>query len=336
MDRQPTIKDVAARAGVSFKTVSRVLNGEPHVREPIRDAVLAAAADLGYRPNMAARALIGAPSRLIAFLYDNPNYSYVTEAELGALIRCLQSGYHMAIEPIDLAAGPGAQVEQILASLRPDGLILSPPVCDDGEVLAAIERARVRAVRIAPSSERAGMASVRIDDREGARVMAERLLRLGHRRIAFVKGHPGHSAAVLRLEGFLSALAAHGVRTRPEDIIDGDFTFEAGLRAGRRLLASPDRPTAVFAGNDMMALGVMAAAREAAVAIPGGLSVAGFDDLRGARTCWPELTTVRQPITEMYSAAAGMIIAAAGGDNAAWRSVAMPTQLMERGSTAAP
>lgn len=336
MDRQPTIKDVAARAGVSFKTVSRVMNGEPHVREHIREKVTAAANDLGYRPNIAARSLIGAPSRLIAFLYDNPNYSYVTEAELGALLRCLQSGYHMAIEPIALDAGPGAQVDQILASLRPDGLILTPPVCDNEEVLAAVERAGVRAVRIAPILDRAGMASVRIDDREGAFTMANRLLELGHRRIAFIKGHPAHSATALRLEGFVQALETHGVRVQPTLIEDGDFTFEAGLQAGRRLLRRPNRPSAIFASNDMMALGVMAAAREAGVAVPGELSVTGFDDVRGARMCWPELSTVRQPIADMCSAAAGMVIAAAAGQQDAWRSVAMATQLVERGSTAPP
>ena len=336
LSRQPTIKDVAARAGVSFKTVSRVLNGEPHVREEIRERVTAASAELGYSPNIVARGLIGAPSRLIGFLYDNPNYAYVTEAELGALLRCRQAGYQVAIEPIELAADPGRQLEGILTSLRLDGLILTPPTSDSPEVLDVVERLGVRAVRIAPGSERPGLPSVLVDDEAGAFAMTESLIRLGHSRIGFVKGHPGHGAAELRLKGYRHALETHGLAYQPGYVTQGQFTFESGFEAGRGLLGAEIRPTAIFAANDMMALGVMAAARDVGLDIPGQVSVAGFDDSRAAQMCWPELTTVRQPISDMAAAAAGMLIGAASGNADAYRSVSMKTQLVQRGSTAPP
>ncbi|WP_371130427.1 LacI family DNA-binding transcriptional regulator [Phenylobacterium sp.] len=332
MARQPTIKDVAARAGVSFKTVSRVLNGEPHVRQELREKITAAVAELGYRPSVAARGLIGAPSRLIAFLYDNPNFGYVAEAELGALIRCRRAGYYVAVEPIDSQGDVGRQIEQILSSLRVDGLILTPPISDNAVAIAAIERLGVRYVRIAPWDVAAGSASIVVDDAHGASALTSRLLELGHERIAFVQGPQDHGASHLRLRGYLEAMRQGGREPDANLIVQGGFTFESGEAAGEQLIALAERPTAVFASNDEMAFGVMAAARRAGLDIPGDLSVAGFDDTRSARMSWPPLATVRQPIADMCAAAADMLIAAASGAPAAFRSMSLSTELIERAS----
>lgn len=336
MARQPTIKDVALKAGVSFKTVSRVLNGEPHVREALRGRITAAVAELGYRPNVAARGLIGAPSRLIGFLYDNPNFGYVAEAELGTLLGCREAGYFVAVEPMDNSTDAGRQIEQILSSLRVDGLILTPPISDNAEAIATIERLGVRYVLIAPRAEVAGAAGIRVGDEDGAYTLTRRLLDLGHRRIGFVEGPPDHGASHLRLQGYRRAMAERGCDLDPDLVAPGAFTLDSGLHAGRALLGLSKRPTAVFASNDQMAFGVIAAAHELGLEIPMELSVAGFDDTRSARMNWPPLTTVRQPIADMCAAAVRMLIAAANGDLEPYRSLSMTTELIERGSTAAP
>ena len=330
--RQPTIKDVALKAGVSFKTVSRVLNGEPYVRDELCRKVKAAVAELDYHPNVAARGLIGAPSRLIGFLYDNPNFGYVTEAELGALGRCRSAGYYLAVEPIGSDGDRGRQIEQILASLRVDGLILTPPICDDEAAMSVIERLEILCVRISPQRGRPGSASILVDDAEGAFALTTRLLELGHRRVAFIQGPPEHGASHSRLQGYRRALQQHGQVPDPALIARGAFTVDSGREAGSLLLARDERPTAIFASNDEMAFGVMAAARDLGLDIPGDLSVAGFDDTRSAGMSWPPLTTIRQPIAAMCGAAVDMLIAAAAGELDAYKSTSVTTELIERGS----
>lgn len=336
MNRSPTIKDVASKAQVSFKTVSRVLNGEPHVRESVRDRVLTAANALGYRPNIAARGLTGAPSRLIGLLYDTANYGFVTEAEIGALLRCREAGYHLAIEPVDARDDVGQQIEHILSSLRLDGLILTPPLSDDPVVIATLERLKVRHVRVAPHADRDRSPCVFIDDAEAAFALTGYLLALGHTAIGFVQGPPGHAAAGPRLAGFRRAMDEAGLTPSPDHVVPGDFTFESGIRAGRRLLTGDDRPTAIFAANDRMALGVTAAARELGLSIPDAVSVAGFDDTWAARRSWLPLTTVRQPIEEMCAAATDMLIAATAGETPEPAARGFDFQVMPRDSTAPP
>lgn len=336
LSRQPTIKDVASRAEVSFKTVSRVLNGEPHVRQEVRERVLAAAAALDYQPNIAARGLIGGRSRLIGFLYDNPNYSYVTEAEIGALLRCREAGYHLAVEPIDSRGDVARQIEQIISSLRLDGVIATPPISDDPAALAVLERLGVAHVRIAPTADRDQGPCVFIDDEAAAFALTQHLIGLGHREIGFVLGHPDHGAAHLRLEGFERAMAGAGLPVAATRKVQGYFTFESGVSAGHALLAGPGRPTAVFAANDKTALGVLAAARELGLSAPGDISIAGFDDTRIARLSSPPLTTVRQPVDVMCEAAADMLITLADGEELADPARQLPFEIRVRGSTAAP
>lgn len=336
LSRQPTIKDVASKAEVSFKTVSRVLNGEPHVRKEVRERVLAAAAALDYRPNIAARGLIGGRSRLIGFLYDNPNYSYVTEAEIGALLRCREAGYHLAVEPVDSRGDVPRQIEQIISSLRLDGVILTPPISDDPGALAVLDRLGVAHVRIAPEAGRDKGPCVFIDDEAAAFALTRHLIGLGHSTIGFVQGHPDHGASHLRQAGFERAMAQAGLTTRPAHMVQGYFTFESGMSAGRALLDAPDRPTAVFAANDKMALGVMAAARELGLSAPEQISIAGFDDTRAAQISSPQLTTVRQPVDIMCQAAADMLITLAANEALDDPALQLPFEIRARGSTAAP
>ncbi len=304
-----TIHDVAERAGVSIKTVSRVLNKEPNVRPATRDRVLAAAESLRYRPNVSARSLAGSRSFLICLFSDNPSANYISDLQRGAVGRCREDGYHVVLEPLDSATPAAAEITRsTLLTLRPDGAVLTPPVSDRPHVLDALDAAGMPYVRIAPDIDPDRAANVQIDDRQAAYEMTQHLLDLGHRDIGLIVGHPDHGASHKRRDGFLSAMADRGVPVRDDLVAQGFFSFQSGYQCADQLLGRADRPSAIFASNDDMALGVLAAAHRHRLAVPEDLSVVGFDDTPAAVSSTPALTTVRQPILEMAAAAAEMLI----------------------------
>lgn len=333
-----TIFDVAKQAGVSIKTVSLVMNGHGNVREETRARVLAAAKALNYRPNYSARSLAGSKSFLIGMLYDNPIPSYVTAVQMGAVSYCRRNGYHLMAEPVDTADPEvGEDVDKMLSTLRPDGLILTPLVTDHTGVMDRIEAFGTPYVRIAPGSDRGRSAHVLMSDRDAARTMTAHLIALGHRTIGFVKGPEKHGAAHLRFEGFVAAMREAGLSA--DLLAQGDFTFASGLACGEALLTRADRPSAVFCANDEMALGVMLTAQRLGLSVPKDLSVAGFDDSPAASMVWPQLTTVKQPIFEMAEAAAEMLIAglaAPDPETGAPPSRTLDFSLVLRDSTAPP
>ena len=196
----------------------------------------------------------------------------------------------------------------MIAALQPDGVILTPPLSDHPVVLAALEREGVAYVRIAPGGDLDRAPWVSMDDRLAAYVMTNHLIGLGHKDIGFIIGHPDHGATHLRHQGFLDAMRDNGLFVRDNRVEQGWFSFRSGFEAAERLLGGSDRPTAIFASNDDMALGVMAVANRLRLDVPAELSVAGFDDTPGAKITWPQLTTVRQPIHAMAGAAADMLM----------------------------
>ena len=260
MSAKVTIHDVARESGVSIKTVSRVLNREPNVKADTRDRVQAAVAALNYRPNISARSLAGSKAYLIGVFFDNPSPGYVTDVQLGAIARCRQEGFHLIVEPIDSTGDIQEQVQPMLATLRMDGVILTPPLSDHPLVLSALEQAGVAYVRIAPGGDMDRAPWVSMDDRLAAYEMTKHLIGLGHRDIGFIIGHPDHGASHLRYEGYVAAMKEHGHAVREDHVEQGWFSFRSGFEAAERLLSRPDRPTAIFASNDDMALGVMAVA----------------------------------------------------------------------------
>lgn len=304
-----TIKDVARLAGVSIKTVSRVLNKERNVSDDTRKAVETAVAELNFHPNISARALAGARSYLIGLIYDNPSLNYVSELQLGAMRACRSGHVHLVIDEVDAACPDiAASIRDAVLNTPLDGVMLPPPLCDDDAVLSMLEEHRIPFVRIAPHSFPDRGASVGMDDRQAAADMTGFLWDQGHRAIAFIASPPEHGAATRRREGFLAAMAEHGVGVSPEYLVEGEHTTRSGLEAGARLLDLPNPPTAIFAGNDDMAAGVMIAAYQRGLTLPDALSVVGFDDSPIARSLFPLLTTVRQPTAKMAEAAARWLI----------------------------
>ncbi|MEI9991398.1 MAG: LacI family DNA-binding transcriptional regulator [Rhizomicrobium sp.] len=304
-----SIYDVARRAGVSIKTVSRVVNRQPNVSAQAQARVMDAVNALSYRPNFFARGLASERSFLIGLLYDNPSESYMAGVQIGALRRCREDGYHLIVEQMSMQDPDlGAAVRALVAQSSLHGLILTPPLCDASAVIAALKAEHVRFVRIASRGALPDGASVSIDDQAAAREMTAYLIGLGHRRIGFIRGHPDHSAAHARFEGYRAALEQADIPFAGELCAQGYFSYQSGLEAGEILLSLKNRPTAIFASNDDMAAAVLATAKRFHLKLPSQLSVAGFDDSLVAQVVWPPLTTCRQPIKEMAAAAVALLV----------------------------
>ena len=307
--RGTTIHDVARKAGVSPMTVSRVVNGERNVRETTREAVLAAVKDLRYAPNPAARSLAGAENVRIGLLYSNPSAAYLSEFLLGALDESSRKSAQLMLEKCEAASATGerAAVRRLLDG-GVSGVILPPPVCESHVILTELKKEKVPTVAVATGRFRPDASCVRIDDFKAAYEMTRYLLTLGHRRIAFIKGHPNQTASGERWLGFETALREAECDIEPPRIEQGFFTYRSGLEAAEKLLAIEPRPTAIFASNDDMAAAVVSVAHRRGLDVPRNLSVVGFDDTATATTVWPELTTIRQPISEMAEAALDLLI----------------------------
>jgi LacI family transcriptional regulator len=294
-----SIHDVAALAQVSIKTVSRVVNKAPNVSQQLQERVDAAIKQLDYRPNQSARRLAGGKSFMIAFLYNNPAPGYVSRIQVGAAWRCRELGYHLVVEPIS----PGGEeryevLDRLVAALRPDGVLLVPPLSDDEGLLARLAEMKLPCARIAGSVAAASF-TIHTPERAAGRMVADHLIALGHRRIAIITPPASHRAALRRVEGFRDGLTAAGIAIDDSLFAEGRFDFASGIEAGEALLALPHPPTAIFATNDEMALGVLTLAHRVGLRVPDDLSVTGFDDTTASLTSWPPLTTVRQPLEDM-------------------------------------
>ena len=328
-----TIKDVSAAAGVSIKTVSRVLNKERYVAEETRARVERAVADLSFRPSIAARMLAGKRSHQVALLYDNHSAYYIHEIQTGVWRRCIEAGVRLLAQPTD-AASPDIvdEIGALIDQTQVDGVILSSPVTDSLAVLDELERRGVPFVRISPGTEHGRSSSVSMDDVQAADEMTSHLIALGHRRIGFIVGHANHMASDQRLFGYRRAIDRAGLPFEPKLIRPGAFDFTSGEAAADMLLDLADPPTAIFASNDDMAAGVLTVAHRRGLALPGALSVVGFDDTALASQLWPPLTTVRQPTRDLAYAAASLLFEEAG----TIANRRLPHEIVIRGSTAAP
>lgn len=304
-----TIKDVAALAGVSAKTVSRVINGEAYVRPELRERVERIVAELDYRPNAFARSLSSSRSYLLGLFIDDPVSGYAADIQHGALMRCRERSYHLVVEPVDLSAPDWmSDVRRSIAALHLDGAIVAPPICDAPALTGLFAEAGLPMVLVAPSETAPASGTVHMDDRRAAMEMTDYLLGLGHRHVGFLQGPVTHSASARREAGFRAAMATAGLTVDEAVVLRGDFSFRAGLELGDRILRGDGRPTAIFAANDDMALGALITAMKLGIAVPDTLSICGFDDAPSSRAAWPQITTIRQPKAEMAAAAVDILV----------------------------
>ncbi|GAA4872822.1 LacI family DNA-binding transcriptional regulator [Ferrimonas pelagia] len=306
-----TIKDVARHAGVSFKTVSRVINQEPAVRQDTIDKVQQAIEALNYQPNSAARNLASTKSYAIGFIYDNPNAYYVIDMQNGILQACRENHYELMIHPSDATASDICdQLTALVKRSRVAGLVLTPPFSESAKIVAILEQLDVAFVRIVSGSGEGKIDPncLYIDDRQGAYAITEHLLELGHQRIGFLCGDNEHQSSLERLEGYKQALRDHQLPVEPELILEGHYSFDSGVSNAQTMMARPVPPSALFACNDEIAAGALFAAQLGGVKIPQQLSIVGFENSPFSRQTWPKLTTVDQPIVTIARQATEQLI----------------------------
>lgn len=333
-----TIDDVARLAGVSIKTVSRVFNRAPNVSPATGERVVTAAEALNYRPNLSARQLASKRTFLIGMLYEDPDprneNEYVTMVQSGLLQGCRVRGYHLVINPC--RAGSTDLIREVSGlSQQVDGFVVLQPLSDLPSLNRHLLEKDIPCVRV---SQRPfdGFPRISVGDVDAADEMTEYFLQLGHRRIGFIIGNPNHGQSHDRLAGYRRALERNGIDFEDDLVAQGRFDYESGSSCARALLSVATRPTAIFASNDPMAMGVLSAAHEMGFDIPRELSVAGFDDSPMARHAWPPLTTVRQPITEVARLATEELVKRLEGRSEGETHHCLPAELVRRGSVASP
>ncbi len=334
---KPTIFDVAQRAGVSIKTVSRVVNHEDNVRENTRERVLAAIADLDYQPNAAARGLSSKRSYVIGLIYENADeFSYMKHVLDGALAACEAQGYTLLLRPLTLPNDELlSQIRAFAVQARVDGVLLPAPIGDIDGVVDLLKELDVPFATVTPKTPKPEGINVFCDDAQASQDLASYLIEQGHKRIGFILGHPDHRATEQRYKGYRQALKAHGIRYDAALVRKGLFTFESGQQAAAQLLSLDTPPTAIMASNDDMAAGVSFHAHERGLDVPGDLSVVGFDDTPVASHMWPPLTTARQPISNMVEAAVNGLVRQLRGEEGDLSEAPFHCEVVIRRSTGA-
>jgi LacI family transcriptional regulator len=337
--RRPTINDVARLARVSKKTVSRVINESPFVKDHTRERVSAVIADLGYVPDPIARGLASKRSYLVGLVYDNPNPQYVIDMQQGILDVIRGSGFELVVHPCSRQAPDFlTSVRAFVQRQKLAGVVLPSSVSEDTALIDLLRTFDCPYVRIASVLLDEPEKSIVTHDAEGAEQAARHLAELGHTRVAHVSGPNTFRSAHERRAGFVKGLKAYKVKLERELDLRAAYTYPSGVEAGRKLIALDERPTAVFCGNDEMAAGIYQAAREAGLEIPRDISIVGFDDSPLASRMWPSLTSVLLPIRQMGRMSATRLLGdsligepapeEAGGE--------VHPRLVVRGSTARP
>lgn len=307
-----TINDVAKHAGVSIKTVSRVMNNESSVRDNTREKVMASVTELNYRPNLAARNLAGTKSFSIAYVYDNPNAYYIIDMQNGILNACKKQGFELLIHPCDAKqAETIEEITNMVKHSRIAGLVLTPPFSEMPEFVEKLTALDVKVVRImsgdtAPDSL---TPCIMVNDNAASKTITQHLINNGHKRIGFLAGGAEHNSTVERLEGYKSALLENNLAIDSELIIAGEYSFESGVEGVKALMNEEKKPTAIFSCNDEIAAGALFAARLMNIEIPQQLSITGFENSPFSRQTWPKLTTANQPNPKIAEDAANLLIA---------------------------
>ena len=338
--RSATIKDVAERAGVSLKTVSRVINHEPSVHARTRAKVQREIDALGYQPDPSARSLRSTRSYLLGLVYDNPNAHYIINLQRGVLAACRANGYGLQIHPCDASSAQLTQeLRELVRRSRLAGLVLAPPMSEQPQLIRTLSEAKIPFMRIisARRDPQDGYPCVYVDDRDAAYAITEHLIQLGHTRIGFLWGGREHRSSPERYQGYEDAIKHYGIALDRKLILPGDYTFDDGFRSARKLLALKDRPTAIFGSNDEIAAGVLAAAHSGGIHVPYDLSIAGFEDSPFSKQSWPALTTARQATEEIARHAAQRLITDlqrdANGEPVISPNEGFSPELVVRGST---
>ena len=340
-----TIKHVAADAGVSLQTVSRVINKEPSVRPEMQERVQSSIDKLGYVPSIAAQRMSGSRSYLILAINDRERTiadwrarqgtDWVDQMLLGGMLKCAEHGYRMIFELVDTHDDHvERELAGAIAAIQPDGIILTPPHSDNPRIVEFLGDQGIPFVRIGSRGDGPGI-RLTMDDKGLAASATQFLIDRGHRRIGFIAGSPEYNLSLRRVEGWRSTMERAGFSSEGL-LAEGDFSYASGEKASGALLAAPEPPTAIIASNDQMALATLDVARERGVAIPNQLSLISFDNTPLVHFTQPPLTAVDQPIAETVSRAVELIIESQKGEDLPEGVMTVHGSLVERASVSPP
>jgi LacI family transcriptional regulator len=339
-----TIKHVAADAGVSLQTVSRVINNEPNVRPAMQQRVQESIDKLGYVPSIAAQRMSGSRSYLILAINDRDRTiaewqarqggDWVDQMLLGGMLKCAEHGYRMIFELVDTHSDHvERELGAAIAAVQPDGVILTPPHSENPLITGLLAKLKIPFARIGSMAPGPGIA-LTMGDENSARVATEYLIELGHQRIGFIAGSDEYSLSTWRAEGWQKALNDAGL-SHEGLTYQGDFSYESGVSAAKALLDMQERPTAIIASNDQMALALLDTAAERGLKVPADLSLISFDNSPVVRFTNPQLTAIDQPIAATFSKAVELLIINGNGPEPQ-QPVSIESSLILRGSTAPP
>jgi LacI family transcriptional regulator len=337
-----TIKHVAADAGVSLQTVSRVVNKEAGVRPEMVARVQEAIDRLGYVPSIAAQRMGGSRSYLIVALNDRERTiadwraregtDWVDQMLLGGMLTCAAYGYRMIVELVDTHSDHIArELMGAIAALQPDGVILTPPHSENPLIIDLLEAQRISFARIGSRRAGAGFA-LTMDDERAAQLATKHLIALGHQRIGFIAGPSEYTLSGWRIDGWRAAMAAAGLA---DDLLArGDFGYASGRAAAAALLDAAEPATAIIASNDQMSLATLELCRERGIAVPHDVSLISFDNTPIVRFTHPPLTAIDQPIADLAARAVELIIGELAGREAPEQPIIVSAKLELRQSTA--
>ncbi|HEX4873567.1 MAG: LacI family DNA-binding transcriptional regulator [Sphingorhabdus sp.] len=339
-----TIKHVAADAGVSLQTVSRVINNEPNVRPAMKDRVQASIDKLGYVPSIAAQRMSGSRSYLILAVNDRDRTiadwrarqggDWVDQMLLGGMLKASEYGYRMIFELVDTHSDHvERELGATIAALQPDGVILTPPHSENPLITGLLAEHRIPFARIGSKESGPGIAMT-MGDEASARRATEYLIELGHRRIGFIAGPEEYSLSDWRKNGWKLAMEAAGL-PHMGLCARGDFGYDSGVVATNELLDLASRPTAIIASSDQMTLAALDTATKRGLSVPRDISLISFDNTPVVRFTTPQLTAIDQPIAATFSKAVELLIEH-GNETVAPQPVRVEGCLVERGSTAPP
>lgn len=328
--RRAKLQAVADQAGVSFKTVSRVINNEKYVSDSTRQKVSKAIKDLNYRPTRAARQLRSSKSYNIAIIYEPPGTEFLNGIMEGVFPICNDADYHVLLEPIP-KIGKSDYIERLISRSHLDGAILLPPESENKYLIEALKKANIKCIAIESSIH--DMNTIGIDNEAAGFLLGQHLTELNHKKFAYIALSKDRTQGNRRLLGFKRALKQAKIPMKDLLVKQGDCSLESGYASARILLESVSPPTAIFAGNDHMAIGVMSCARDLSIAVPESLAVCGFDNTEISRIFSPKLTTVTQPLTQYGTVAAETLLKAINGSSTEYQNIEIPFELFYRGST---
>jgi LacI family transcriptional regulator len=331
--RRATISEIAREAGVSVPTVSKVLNGHAHVAAETRARVEEIIARRDYARRPAKRRQ---KAGLVDLVFPGLGSEWALEIIEGVERVAQDAGYGTVVSSLNL---DGSRIRPWLANLaerKSDGLLMAVYQLDAKQI-QRVKSLGIPVVLIDPVGQPGpDLMTVGAANWEGGYSATEHLLQLGHKRIAMIGGREDLQCSSAREDGYISALRRAGIAADPALMVPGDFSIEAGEAATRKLLDLPERPTAIFTGNDGQAMGAYRAARSAGLRIPEDLSIIGFDDIPAAEWIEPGLTTIRQPVVQMAETAMRALLRHLDGDEELPQRIELGTELVVRGSTAPP